>query len=131
MAERFVYETFGRAPYVHSATTEFEWFAGFSAAQKRRCISSLHEAYLRRHPGKKVERSYKLKIRLLQRSDDQRRGYHSCNNTEQDSDSSGHNGLSCKVPLGLLDTEAVDTHYSKFCLLAVQEYVCKIAEYHG
>ena len=65
MAERFVYETFERAPYVHSATTEFEWFAGFSAAQKRRCISSLHEAYLRRRPGKKVlEISSKSEVEL-------------------------------------------------------------------
>ena len=54
MAERFVYEAFGRVPYVHPASTEFEWFAGFSVAQKRRSISSLHEAYLRRHPGRQV-----------------------------------------------------------------------------
>ena len=54
MAERFVYETLGRSPYVYAANTDFEWFSGFSIAQKRRSIRSLHEAYLRRHPGKRV-----------------------------------------------------------------------------
>ena len=54
MAERFVYETLGRSPYVYAANIDFEWFSGFSVAQKRRSIRSLHEAYLRRHPGKRV-----------------------------------------------------------------------------
>lgn len=34
--------------------TEFEWFAGLSDAQKRRCIDSLHAAYTTRHPGARV-----------------------------------------------------------------------------
>lgn len=54
MAERFVYETRETSPYVRPVRTEFTWFSGFSVAQKRRSIHSLHEAYLRRHPGKKL-----------------------------------------------------------------------------
>ena len=33
---------------------EFEYFGGFSVAQKRRCINSLHQSYLSANPGKKV-----------------------------------------------------------------------------
>ena len=54
MAERFVYESVNRPPYVNRVNTEFEWFSGFSAAQKRRSIRSLHDAYLLRHPGRRV-----------------------------------------------------------------------------
>lgn len=32
----------------------FQWFAGMSDAQKRRCIDSLHAAYTTRHPGARV-----------------------------------------------------------------------------
>lgn len=34
--------------------TEFEFFKGFSDAQKRRCIHSLHASYLRKYPDKKI-----------------------------------------------------------------------------
>lgn len=54
MAERYVYETLDRAPYVYPARTEFEWFPGFSVAQKRRSIRSLYDAYLAQHPSKRV-----------------------------------------------------------------------------
>ena len=33
---------------------EFEFFNGFSEKQKRRCINSLHQSYLKENPGKKV-----------------------------------------------------------------------------
>lgn len=32
---------------------EFEFFNGFSEKQKRRCINSLHQSYLKENPGKK------------------------------------------------------------------------------
>ncbi len=54
MAERYVYESLLGTPYVRPVATEFEWLSGFSAAQKRRSIRSLHDAYLARHPGKRV-----------------------------------------------------------------------------
>lgn len=54
MAQRDVYETFDRAPFVRSVSVNFEWYAGFSTAQKRRSIASLHGAYLVRHPGRSV-----------------------------------------------------------------------------
>lgn len=33
---------------------DFEWFGGFALVQKRKCIKSLHENYLLKHPGKKI-----------------------------------------------------------------------------
>lgn len=54
MAERFVYEVFGRSPYVHAESTDFKWSSGFSVVQKRRNISALHESYLRGHPDMRV-----------------------------------------------------------------------------
>lgn len=54
MAERFVYETCEVAPYVMPVKVEFEWFGGFSIAQKRRCIHALHGAYLGRNSDRRV-----------------------------------------------------------------------------
>ena len=34
--------------------TEFEFFNGFSDKQKKRCIASLHQAYLKKHKEKKI-----------------------------------------------------------------------------
>jgi len=33
---------------------EFEFFSGFSDKQKKKCIHSLHQAYLKKNPGKKI-----------------------------------------------------------------------------
>lgn len=33
---------------------EFEYFGGFSDAQKQRCINSLHQSYLRKYPDQKI-----------------------------------------------------------------------------
>lgn len=54
MAIRFVYKAIGEAPFVRKVPIEFAWYGGFSLAQKRRCIASLHEAYAESHPGDKV-----------------------------------------------------------------------------
>lgn len=54
MAQRDVYVTLDRAPYVRPVSVDFEWYSGFSTAQKRRSISSLHAAYLEHHPGSNV-----------------------------------------------------------------------------
>ena len=43
----------------------FEWFSGFSTAQKRRSINSLHQNFLSNHPDKKIlEISSKSEIEL-------------------------------------------------------------------
>ena len=33
---------------------EFQWFGGFDLSQKRKCINSLHNAYLVKHPNKNI-----------------------------------------------------------------------------
>lgn len=43
---------------------EFEFFSGFSDKQKKRCINSLHQSYLRTNPGKRV-------LEISSKSDDE------------------------------------------------------------
>ncbi len=50
MANRPVFTALGRRPFYEERNVEFQFFPGFSDAQKRRCIESLHEAYLRLFP---------------------------------------------------------------------------------
>ena len=33
---------------------EFEWFGGFALSQKRKCINSLHQNFLRKYPSKNI-----------------------------------------------------------------------------
>lgn len=54
MATRFVYKAIDEAPFVRNVPVEFTWYGGFSLAQKRRCITSLHEAYAVHRPDDKV-----------------------------------------------------------------------------
>lgn len=54
MAARPVFEVCEKAPYFIEKTTEFKFYPGFSAAQKKRCMESLQQAYLQANPGKKV-----------------------------------------------------------------------------
>lgn len=54
MAARPVFEVCENAPYFTEKTTEFKFYPGFSAAQKKRCMESLQQAYLQANPGKKV-----------------------------------------------------------------------------
>lgn len=54
MATRFVYKTIDVAPFIQQMPVEFEWYGGFSLAQKRRCIASLHRAYASNHPGDRL-----------------------------------------------------------------------------
>ncbi|MCR5012477.1 MAG: hypothetical protein K6A72_09050 [Lachnospiraceae bacterium] len=54
MATRPVFvATFDRNHFVRE-NVEFEFFSGFSDSQKRKCIDSLHQAYLEHNPGKKI-----------------------------------------------------------------------------
>ena len=54
MAQRPVFETCGTAPYFTEKLTEFKFYSGFSAAQKKRCMESLQQSYLQANPEKKV-----------------------------------------------------------------------------
>ena len=54
MANRPVFRTFETAPFYAQYDTEFEFFPGFSLAQKQRCIVSLHDSFRRRFPGEKI-----------------------------------------------------------------------------
>ena len=54
MAKRPVFEVVLRPHLFNRREVEFQFFSGFSDAQKRRCIQSLHQSYLEAYPGKKV-----------------------------------------------------------------------------
>lgn len=54
MAVRPVFEVSCKPPYCVRKNIEFEFFSGFSDKQQRRCIHSLHQAYLNGNHGKKV-----------------------------------------------------------------------------
>ncbi len=51
MANRPVFTALGRSPFFAERDVEFQYYPGFSEAQKRRCVESLHAAYQRRFPG--------------------------------------------------------------------------------
>lgn len=50
MAQRPVFLPINVAPFVKTEIVEFKFFNGFSAAQKKRSIESLHEAFLAKNP---------------------------------------------------------------------------------
>lgn len=54
MAKRPVFAAGDQNHAVYCQEVEFEWHAGLSDAQKRRCVASLHGAYLSGRPGKRV-----------------------------------------------------------------------------
>lgn len=54
MAVRPVFEVLCKPPYCMRKNVEFQFFSGFSDKQQRRCIDSLHQAYLDGNRGKKV-----------------------------------------------------------------------------
>lgn len=54
MAKRPVFIASNSPPYYKTEIVEFEYFSGFSEAQKQRSISSLHRAFLARNPSAKV-----------------------------------------------------------------------------
>ena len=54
MANRPVFRTWKKNPFVARSFVEFEWFSGFSKAQKQRSIQSLHENFKRQFPGQEV-----------------------------------------------------------------------------
>ena len=54
MAKRPVFAAGDVMSAVYRREVEFQWFAGMSDAQKKRCVDSLHAAYQLRYPGKKV-----------------------------------------------------------------------------
>ena len=54
MANRPVFRAGDQRQAVYREGVEFQWFPGMSDAQKRRCITSLHEAYLQQHPRERV-----------------------------------------------------------------------------
>jgi len=54
MAKRFVYCAVPQRPFVEPAPVEFQYFNGFSLAQKQRCIDSLHESFLCDRPGTRI-----------------------------------------------------------------------------
>ena len=51
MAQRPVYVSMSDAPYVEMIDVEFQFFNGFSTAQKLRSIKSLHVAFLEKNPN--------------------------------------------------------------------------------
>ena len=54
MANRPVFHVIDETPYYEVENVDFQWFSGFSLAQKRRSIASLHENYLLERPGRRV-----------------------------------------------------------------------------
>lgn len=54
MAQRPVFMAHESAPYSREWTAVFEFFPGFSVAQKRRNIQAIHDEFHRAFPGKKV-----------------------------------------------------------------------------
>ncbi len=78
MANRPVFTALDRRPFFVERDIDFQYFSGFSAAQKRRCVESLHAVYLQCFPdGAPLEIStkspeplgaalsaFRLKIRL-------------------------------------------------------------------
>lgn len=54
MAKRPVFETFEKQPFFRKKDVEFTFYSGFSMAQKKRCVESLHGAYSALFPGKRV-----------------------------------------------------------------------------
>ncbi len=54
MANRPVFSVSDERPYYEKRDTEFRFYSGFSEAQKRRSIESLHAAYLCRYPAEKL-----------------------------------------------------------------------------
>lgn len=54
MAVRPVFVVSLDSRYCIRENIEFEFFSGFSDKQKKRCINSLHQSYLKTNPGKKV-----------------------------------------------------------------------------
>lgn len=51
MAVRPVFTATPDNRYCVRENTEFQYFSGFSDSQKKKCIKSLHEAYVLQHPG--------------------------------------------------------------------------------
>jgi type I restriction enzyme M protein len=54
MAKRPVFSPIAIPPYFTDVETEFVFFPGFSVSQKQKCINSLHEQYLCKHPSQKI-----------------------------------------------------------------------------
>lgn len=54
MAKRPVFTSAEGTPFYKIVDCEFEWFAGFSKAQKQRSISALHSAFTSKYPDLKV-----------------------------------------------------------------------------
>lgn len=54
MANRPVFAVGDQYRAAYRRDVEFQWYAGMSDAQKRRCIDSLHQAYAGRYPGTQV-----------------------------------------------------------------------------
>lgn len=54
MAIRPVFVAESSGPFCEREYTEFEFFSGFSDKQKKRCIQSLHQAFLQEYPGNNV-----------------------------------------------------------------------------
>lgn len=54
MAKRPVFIPVATPPYFADIETEFIFFPGFSISQKQKCINSLHEHYLYKHPSQKI-----------------------------------------------------------------------------
>lgn len=54
MAKRFVYCAAPQRPFMEPVPVEFQYFNGFSLAQKQRCIDSLHTSFLRDRPETRV-----------------------------------------------------------------------------
>lgn len=54
MAERPVFIVGGKNRLFNRELVTFQFYSGFSDAQKKRCIQSLHQSFLRKHPGWRV-----------------------------------------------------------------------------
>lgn len=54
MAVRPVFEVGLNEKIFDKEDIEFEWFGGFALSQKRKCINSLHQNFLHKHPDKNI-----------------------------------------------------------------------------
>ncbi len=54
MANRPVYHALSEAPFYEIRNVDFQFYPGFSTAQKQKCIDSLHEQYKKQNPDCRV-----------------------------------------------------------------------------
>jgi len=54
MANRPVFAVKHEQPYFQTENIDFQYYGGFAEVQKQKCIASLHQSYLDKHPGSRI-----------------------------------------------------------------------------